>query len=395
MKNKKLVLAALIAVMVSMTGCGSMMKQGMKETEETIEIEETVEESEEEIEEEIEDEIEEESEEVDAEDESEEAEEDQEASKTEEEEEGDYLEVAIGDGDEVDAFTGLSYYVDQENGYIGNDTGDVEELMQYVEIRAEELSQENMDKGEDVLYHFTMYNQAPAKLVETGSSSSYLTMLQYEDESFIVMFGSDAVDEEEIEVFCQEGTTIDYWAYGVVEGDVYILVPLIAGNDANGYYIVRPAFISMGADMSGMQSLVEQGIVFINPDDYVEDDVDDVDVEDDDDDSDDGVTGEETLAIEITDINNDGGIAEIFYVLESTYPMDLILDDVKYFINGEDVTDDVTAFITVEGNGTVEDSIYMDNYVLHVGDEFVIRGTLVDAETFERMDEIEFVFDME
>lgn len=388
MKNKKLIMAALIAVMVSMTGCGSMMKQGMKETEETVEIEETVEESEEETEEEIE----EESEEVEAEDESEEADEDQEASKAEDEE-GEHLEVAIGDGDEVDAFTGLSYYVDQENGYIGNDTGDVEDLMQYVEIRAVELSQENMDKGEDVLYHFKMYNQAPAKLVETGSSSSYLTMLQYEDESFIVMFGSDAVEEEEIEVFSQEGTTIDYWAYGVVEEDVYILVPLIAGNDANGYYIVRPAFISMGADMSGMQSLVEQGIVFTNPDDYVEDDGDDVDVEDDD--SDDGVIEEETLAIEITDINNDGGIAEIFYVLESTYPMDIILDDVECFINGEDVTDDVVAFITVEGNGTVEDSIYMNNYVLHVGDEFFIRATVVDAETFERMDEIEFVFDME
>lgn len=280
-------------------------------------------------------------------------------------------------------------YFDQMDGSIGYLTDDVYELemmMEYMGLPVEELSRENMDADEQALFRFAMYNQDTAQLVQTGESESYATQVFYNDELFYVLFGSDEADAEEVENFCQEGTTLEYWAIGMVQDDDYLLVPLFAGNEENGYYLVRPALISSGYDMSGILSLVDVGIDFTTDSYSGNGGSDNVITE---------LTGEESIAIEITDIESESGTLIVYYEITNTYPFNAFIGDESFILNGEDITDSVVSYIVVDANDSMEDYFFIDNQELVAGDELVLNGMLFNDDTYDEIGEIEFVFNLE
>ncbi len=354
MRSKKLVLAAVMAAMVVMTGCGEKAQTATVESTEAVTVEETTEET---TQEETETETEEE---------------------TESDVEFTSLNQLFGnDSKETEAFGDF----DEETGYLGATSDEITEGFEACDIIVEDLSQDNriVYEDEDVLYHFVMYNEDSVQEVADDDETNFLTQLTYADEEFYVLFGSDtAVEYEEALVYCEEDTTVEYWAIGSIQGDNYCLVPIAAGNDENGYYIVRTTLVTVGIDMSDTMSLLEQGIDFKTE-------------------SSEGsstskleLTGEEYIYLEITGKEGDEESLTVYYEMTNYYPTDVYISDAEIELNGVDITDSTVAFFEVDANDTIEDCFFIDGYDLKVGDEIVISGMLIDGESLDEIGEIEF-----
>lgn len=380
MRKKKLFLVTVMAAaMMAMAGCGSKEAADAKETEVVAETET--------------EETETETEEPESEEPQSEATESGEAETKETASEetntaGGMNRMSGLFGTEADAENAeLFIEADESTGFLCSDAETVDRIIEYLGSQTVELSQDNMESAEDVLFYFSMYNQKTAGLVNTGDSNSYISQMIYNEEDYIVLFGNDEVDEEEVEVFCQEGTTIEYWAVGVVEDGYYMLVPVIAGNEENGYYIVRPAFIATGADMSDTMSLVEQGVDFTTDSD--------ADVDDDSNNTIAQLTGDEKVSIEITGVEDMDEFININCEVTNSYPVDIYLAIDKVYLNGEDVTESVVAYIWAGANDSRENTFYLEDRKLQAGDELIIQAMLEDNETLDEIGEIEFVFNLE
>lgn len=75
------------------------------------------------------------------------------------------------------------------------------------------------------------------------------------------MFGAKE-DPSDVDILTEEGITIEYWNLAVKKDNAYLLVPLFAGNEDNGYYIVRTNCDMSDFNMSDTLSLSEQNITF-------------------------------------------------------------------------------------------------------------------------------------
>ncbi len=378
MKNKKiLALVAMLILMLSMTGCGNVMEQlmnvGGSETVET----------------------------TDDDDEKEDDKDSDDDEKKEDDEDSDDdttvtggssgISDLMGDSDDKKVMEFLATIfpdADVETGFVCYDRDDVEDAFRFVDVDVLELSRENLEENEDALLYFAMYNQKSAEQVGSSSDAPYLTQLVYNDEPYFVLFGNGEADEEEVEIFTQEGTTLEYWALGMEEDGMYMLMPFIAGNEENGYYIVRPLFESTGMDVSDVESLVDQGI------DFTTDEDSDLPKEDDEDDVTANLTGEEKIYFEITDIEEYDTSVTVYYEMTNTYPVDVTIWDETILLNGEDITESTLGVYQVEANSTVEDYFHIfDDYTLKAGDELIIRGKFVENDNYADADEeIEFVF---
>lgn len=357
MKNRKFVFAAVMAALVAMTGCGNKEQQTTAETatvqetvtEETTQEETTTEEKEKE---------------------------------TEKDTEVSSLKKLFGKADsaEEDEIDEVFSNSDERTGYLGATSKEITKNLEACGITVDDLSRINMlyYEDEDAIFHFVMYNEDSLQAVDTGYGKSFMTQLVYDEEEFYVLFGSDeAVEYEEALVYCEEGTMVEYWAVGSVEDDTYLLVPIVAGNEENGYYIVRTALESTGVDMSGTMSLVEQGIDFrtdssagSNP----------IKTE---------LTGEEYIYLEITGTEGDAESLVVNYEITNTYPVDVYISDAVIELNGVDITDSTVAFFEAEAGKTMEDCFFIDGYELKSGDEIVISGMLTDNETMDDIGTIE------
>ncbi|MBQ2802295.1 MAG: hypothetical protein IJF07_00135 [Lachnospiraceae bacterium] len=273
--------------------------------------------------------------------------------------------------------------VNKTTGYICDSADNLTKMLESVGISVEELYEKMNEESERTLYHFTMYNQETAGAMGSGDSITYLTCLVHDNMYYYVLLGSEDADAAEVENFTQKGTTLEYWAIATEEDGNYMVVPIFAGNDENGYYVVRPTLISSGIDMSGTMSLVELGIDFTTK---MGANTNNGEV---------NVSDEEKLYFEITGIEPSEGLQAIHYELTNPYAVDLYLTEETILLNGVDITDSTVAFFYVDANDTIEDYFYIYDYDLAEGDELVIQGMLTDFGTMDEMGSVEFKLVME
>lgn len=376
MRSKKIVLTVVMAAMLTMAGCGSKAEKTTAETTETVTVVESTQE------------------------ESTQAETTEETKETEtagdDKAEADIeftdmnkllgKAVTSEEDDMADAFESVS----EETGYLGDSADEITNFFEILDVSVEELNQFNIDlyANEQVLFHFAMYNDEALETVNTGSSDSYLTQYINGDEEIYVLFGSDdAVEYEEAEVYCEEGTTMEYWGVGCKQKGIYLVAPVVAGNEEAGYYFVLPVLESVGVDVPDTMSLVDQGISFKTNEDKAnkESKEDNTKVT-----TTSELKGDEYIYFEITNITGDEESLTINYELTNYYPMDVYISDAVITLNGKDITDSTVGFFEGEANKTIEDCFFIDGYEVKAGDKLVIKGMLTDYSTFDEIGEIEF-----
>ena len=288
------------------------------------------------------------------------------------------------DKKEEENIASLIKEADEKTGFISYDAEDVEAMLQEYGIDVYELEKDILEENmkDEVLYHYTVQNEMDAEELEIGKDeSAYVSIFEYDDEYFFEILGINTSSEyEEAATFCEEGTTIEYWAIGVEEDELNMLLPLFAGNEENGYYFVRTAWAALGEDVSDMMTLEEQGISF---------------------EADEEETGErvreareEKMFLEITEVEINDGESIVYFELTNPYDFDVYFNDLEVSVNGVDVTEDVSAYITVEAGETVEDSLYINDCILAIGDEIIISAMVEDDDTFEQYGEISFVLEL-
>lgn len=379
MRGKKVVLTVVMTAMLAMTGCGSKAEKTAAETTEATTVQETR------TQEETAEETKAAEKETESATEETQTEADDKAKADTDFTDLNKLLGKSGDSEEenVSLLTAFAD-ADEETGYIAGTAENIEKCFQALGIPVEDLSQAGMDEndGEDVLFRFTMYNEEALQTIDSGESDTYLTQLEYNDEEFYVLFGSDeAVEYDEAEVYCEEGTTMDYWAVGSIQDGLYMVVPLIAGNEDTGYYFVLSALETVGVDMPNTMTLAEQGISFKTDDGEEGNKAASTTAK---------LTGDEYIYFEITGVEGDEEYMVVDYDLTNYYPMDVYISDATISVNGEDITDSTVSFFEVEANDTIEDSFFITGYELKAGDEIVIKGMLTDNETLEDIGMIEF-----
>lgn len=380
MRSKKLVLTVAMAAMLAMAGCGSKKEAVEIEKTETVTMEDSIKE----------------------ESTQEETKEETEASTEETETAGDEkaeanmeftdLNKLLGravDSEEDEAENILTD-ASEETGYLGDDADTITKSFELFDMTVEDLNQFNMDlySGENVLFHFTMYNDEALQTMDTGDEESFLTQYRNDDdEEIYVLFGNDeATSYKEAEVYCEEGTTMEYWAVGCKQDGIYMVAPIVAGNEETGYYLVLPVLDSVGVETPNTMSLTEQGISFKADNEKADSEKKNntstaTKAE---------LTGDEYIYFEITGMEGDEEFLTVNYELTNYYPMDVYISGAEIILNGEDITDAAAAFFEVDANDTIEDCFFLEGYELKAGDELVIKGMLTDHESMDEIGEIEF-----
>lgn len=275
--------------------------------------------------------------------------------------------------------------LNESTGYISADADTVDELLKLCTIDVDDLSYENIDNATGVtFYHFEMTHENPLLEVPSDDELAYVTELVYDDEAFYLMFGAKE-DAEDIEILAQEGITIEYWAIATeVEGS-YILVPFFAGNEENGYYVVRTNCEMSDMDMSETMTLAEQNISFATTSEPEPDQPEPNQPLP-------ALTSDE-FSFEITGEVIEEGLAAFYCKLENGYDKEIFLDDEIIILNGEDITDNTLFTFWVEGSSSVEeDPFSIVDYTLVSGDTLQISFTVVDNETYEPIGTVEYSY---
>ena len=385
MRSKKLVLTVVMAAMLAMTGCGSKKEPVEIEKTETVTMEDS---------------IKEESTQAET---KEESKQETEASTEEAETVGDEKAEANTEFTDLNKLLGKAVNSDddeeiedifedasEDTGYLGDNADTITNAFELLDVKVEDLDQFNMDlyEGENVLFYFTMYNDEELQTVDTGDEESFLTQYRNDnDEEIYVLFGSDeATSFDEAEVYCEEGTTMEYWAVGCKQNGIYMVAPIVAGNEEAGYYLVLPVLDSVGVEMPDTMSLTEQEISFKTDNEKADSEKKNntstaTKAE---------LTGDEYIYFEITGMEGDKESLMVNYELTNYYPMDVYISGAEIILNGEDITDAAAAFFEVDANDTIQDCFFIDGYELKAGDELVIKGMLTDHESMDEIGEIEF-----
>lgn len=289
---------------------------------------------------------------------------------------------------------------DYEKGYLGKDALALNESLEETGLSVENLSMETLEanpEAESVIYHFTMYNEEAPIIVEADENAFYATQLTYDDEIYYVVFGTeDTSTEEEIESYCKAGTELEYWAMGTVEDGVAILVPLFAGTEDLGYYLVRPILAASGIDMSEVMTLEEQGIDFGESTGAVEETTEDTDEDADDEETRTAsVMSDDDFGIEIGTIECSGDSATVNYTITNNLAYDACMIDETILLNGEDITRDCIAVIKANSGESLDDVFYIDFHEIKEGDIIEITGTLVDEADYEEKGTVSFTIEVQ
>lgn len=388
MRKMSLTVAAVMAAVLSMTACGSSVQPAIEETvtTEAASVEETTTVEESETEESV-------------------TEETQTATEGDESARDEIqfgglntlLSKSVGTNSKINEEKNLAQTVNLETGFISYDADEVSDLLEASGISVEELSQSMIDISDiqTTVYQFAMYNEDSVQELQSSNGvNEYVTALEYEDEEFIVLFGEDTmVEYEDVLPYCEVGTTMEYWAFGVEMEGKYILVPFAAGNEENGYYVVRPVLEMTGEDVSDMMTLEEQGISFAedaNKDANKDAEKNKKNA------TNSTAASENDFIIEITSVEDLSDMMTVQYKLSSNYSENVYFDDEKFVLNGVDITDSVTSYFEVDAYGKTEDQFYLnDNIKLHKGDELVISAMVASSDTYEEIDRITFDIVME
>lgn len=281
----------------------------------------------------------------------------------------------------------LMMEVNKFTGYISSDSDTVDDILELCEIDVQWLSHENIDKGsQNTFYRFEMTHEYPLLKIPSDAGLTYMTEINYNDENFYLMFGTKE-DSSDIEILTEKGITIEYWNLAVKKDDAYLIVPLFAGNEENGYYIVRTNCDMSDFNMTDTMSLSEQSITFTTDSNITKDEPN----------TDKPDTNTPSMSIddfsfEITEVDMEEGMVTIYCNLENNNTKEVYISDEKILLNNMDITEHTLFSFFVDGNSSMEDSFIITDQTLFSGDTLNISFTVINCETDTQLGTLEYSY---
>ncbi len=249
-------------------------------------------------------------------------------------------------------------------------------------VSISEVESGSTENGKQKVYRFAMQNMDSVSEVESKKGHKlYLTSLLLDNETYYVSFGtSEEHSYSEIEPYCAAGKQVEYWAYASSQDGMVILIPFLAGTEANGYYLILPCIEQMGGDVSD----------FKIPDSPIGDDIGSSTTK---------TTEPETvmsnamlekIVLDVTGVKNDSIVTKVSCKVTNGLDYRIALNGQQLLINGVDCTDKFTSFFLVEGNAVLEDALYLEGIQLKAGDKLQFVYGLSNNESFEDLGQIYF-----
>ncbi len=211
------------------------------------------------------------------------------------------------------------------------------------------------------MYRIDMVNYSAPDLIE-GMYLSSLTMPD-DDNTYLVAFGDTTTGLEAATAYCFMYDVVTY--YAVIEPfdeDIYMVMPLIGGNDELGYWAVLPTLTQMGFDTtkSTMLASISEAQDFSK------------------------------MELAITDIEYDGTESVGKYNFTNGLDVPIFLSNYNVYINGTDVTDDFLISVIAAENSTLKDEYFFYKGAIYSGDELVIHCEVFEDNDYSSLGFIEF-----
>lgn len=276
------------------------------------------------------------------------------------------------------------------NGYISWTEDKVDEALQSSGVnKVKPLNRDVVDQdiesgaNNNVLYKFMMYNDSPAALV----GDVYVTELSLDGNGYYVVLGDNATSsQDEIEFYCQTGSTWIYWGYVTVnENGGYLVMPLVAGSEDDGYWAVRPVLSFIGADTSMIEPHSTGGNA--QPEETTAQEV-----------GGNSSSGEYEITkdkvyivMRVAEQHDDYDVVE--FTIANGFSYGIWLNDMTVTLNGEDISDDFESYFAADASSVYTDRVSLYDNKIEAGDALVVTATLVNTDTYEDVGEISFPFE--
>lgn len=126
--------------------------------------------------------------------------------------------------------------------------------------KIEDVSPENIEANTDNRTLFRLGIKNTEGLLKY--KEKYYIPTKIKDQTYMVVFGDEnTTTPEEIAPYARKNSHTAYYGYAIKSGSGYAFIPLIAGSDESGYFIVKPAFKYIGFDMTDMPDLSADTII--------------------------------------------------------------------------------------------------------------------------------------
>lgn len=252
-------------------------------------------------------------------------------------------------------------------------------------VSLSEVESGSTENGKQKIYHFAMQNKDSVTEIDSKKGHKlYITSLLLNGETYYVSFGtSEDHSYEEIEPYCAAGKQVEYWAYASSQDGMVILIPFLAGSEANGYYLILPCIEQMGGDVSD----------FRVPDSPIGDDIGSSN------NTTTNTTEPETImsdsmlekiALDVTGVKNNSIVTTVNCNVTNGLDFRIALKGEQLFLNGVECSDKFTSFFIVDGNDVLSDAFYLDGIQLKAGDKLQFVYGLSNNDTFEDLGQIYF-----
>lgn len=277
------------------------------------------------------------------------------------------------------------------DGFITYDPQDITDSILDVGMKEVELSKETMLNNADddkVVYRLKIQNAASAGDVD----GMFMTTVVRDDGFYFLAFGeSDNSTLEDVLPYCSKDYEVEYWAFGkMTDEGIPVLVPFVAGSEESGYYLIIPALKQMGQDVGEMTVPSFNVGTAVNA---AETTTSTSSKKDDNLQSYENTDG--SVYLNITSVKNGDIITTAECELANNTGRNIFLTGSKLFVNGADYSDKFTAFIEIGSGKTMTDEIFIDDVQLYAGDKLEIYFTVGDSDTYDDLGEIKFNMELE
>lgn len=282
------------------------------------------------------------------------------------------------------------------DGYITSDREVIRQALQVASLVEKDVSMAdmlngNMENGKQKIYHFKIKHHESAGMMPTESGDNrYITTMVHGADTYVVYFGmDDRYTLDEVQKYCAKGMEVEYWAFASASDNVALVIPIIAGSEENGYYLVAPCMEEMGADVSALtvpEKPVGNPLNTSGESDYTTE----AKKENNPNSNNPVVEGAEKIALDINSVEN----SDYITVLNCTYTnglgTDVCLIGEELYINGIDYSDQFSAYAEVGNGEQFSGEMYVDDVQFKAGDKLEFIFEISDNNTYKSLGKIKF-----
>ncbi|MGN0612965.1 MAG: hypothetical protein ACI4JB_03615 [Porcipelethomonas sp.] len=132
-----------------------------------------------------------------------------------------------------------------------------------------DVSPENIEANTDAKTLFRIGLKNTSGILERNGD--YYISTTIDGNTYVIFFGNEEITTpEEASRYARKDSHVAYYGYAVQSNDGYVFLPLIAGADKSGYYVVKPVFEYLKFDMSDMPDLPADTIIGTDLDEPIE-----------------------------------------------------------------------------------------------------------------------------